>query len=798
MDIQDIKWPGWEVTKLIGSGSFGSVYEIKRSVFGKTERAALKVISIPQNKSDIEELYNDGFDDETITARFHSYLEDIANEYSLMLEMKGHTNVVYCDDFQYVQHDDDIGWDIFIKMELLTPLTKSLPKQISEDSVIRVGKDICNALILCKERNIVHRDIKPQNIFVSQDGNYKLGDFGIAKTAEHTTGGTKIGTYKYMAPEVYNNHPYGSAADIYSLGMVMYWMLNERRTPFLPLPPEVPTISMEDKARQRRFMGEAIPEPAHGSEELKRIVLKACAFDPKERYSNAREMLQDLQNIPERGEPAAEQPHKTVCSVEPTINDAPETPQNPEEDKTEGIFSSTVKHTAVKAAAGQNALSAEDSFLTEDEKTVGAFDDLPKKSETKPDRKKTPKRNTRRQKTMLIAAACLAAVILGIFLLALVNRPREDKEITVFMISTGSAHTVGVKMDGTVIACGDNSCSQCDVSRWSDIAAVSAGTFHTVGLKMDGTVVACGDSSYGQCDISGWTDIISVSACVTHTVGVKTDGTVVACGDNSYGQCDVSGWTEITTVSAGTAHTVGMKTNGMVVACGDNSCGQCDVSDWTDIIAISTGAGHTIGLKRDGTVVACGDNSYGQCDVSGWTDIAVIDTEANHTIGVKKDGTVVACGDNSYGQCDVSGWTDIYDVSTGVRHTVGLKRNGTVVVCGDKRSGQCDASDWVGPVAATGDVAYQIIDMNEFVSVIVGTWIAEDDTPQGIKSFTFNSDGTGSQDTPGASCPFTYTVDGTMLNISIDGVTESLTFFIIDNTMTLFIDGRGLTFSKIN
>ena len=226
--------------------------------------------------------------------RFQGYLEDIIREYSLMVDMKGHSNVVYCDDFRYVQHEDGIGWDIYIKMEMLTPLTKALGKEIDERQVMDLGIDICSALVMCRERNIVHRDIKPQNIFVSKDGTYKLGDFGIAKTAERTTSGTKIGTYKYMAPEVYNNQPYGAGADIYSLGLLMYWMLNERRTPFLPLPPQVPSSSMEDEARNRRFLGEEIPAPAHGSEELKQIVLKACAYDPKERYASAADMRDAL------------------------------------------------------------------------------------------------------------------------------------------------------------------------------------------------------------------------------------------------------------------------------------------------------------------------------------------------------------------------------------------------------------------------------------------------------------------------------------------------------------------------
>ena len=289
-----IKWPGWETVDLIGQGSFGSVYEIQRNIFGNVEKAALKVISIPQSRGDIEEMYSDGYDEESITSTFESHLRSIVAEYSLMRKMNGSANIVNCDDVSYIQHDDGIGWDIFIKMERLTPLTKALPANVSEEIVIKVAKDMCAALELCKKYEIVHRDIKPQNIFVSEHGDYKLGDFGIAKTVEKTMGGTKIGTYKYMAPEVYNNQPYGSSADIYSLGLVLYWLLNERRMPFLPLPPAKLGAGMDEKARIRRLNGETLPSPAHGCKELKAIVLKACAYDPKERYQSAAEMLSDL------------------------------------------------------------------------------------------------------------------------------------------------------------------------------------------------------------------------------------------------------------------------------------------------------------------------------------------------------------------------------------------------------------------------------------------------------------------------------------------------------------------------
>lgn len=77
-------WPGWETVRLIGRGSFGAVYEIQRRIFDDVEKAAQKVITIPQNASDLDEMYSDGYDAESITATFQAHLKSIVSEYSLM------------------------------------------------------------------------------------------------------------------------------------------------------------------------------------------------------------------------------------------------------------------------------------------------------------------------------------------------------------------------------------------------------------------------------------------------------------------------------------------------------------------------------------------------------------------------------------------------------------------------------------------------------------------------------------------------------------------------------------------
>ena len=100
MEENKVIWPGWEVVRKIGSGSFGNVYEIQRTIRGRTEHAAVKMLTIPQNKSEIAELRADGYDDESITQYFADSLDKIESEYAMMADMKGRSNLVYCDDIR--------------------------------------------------------------------------------------------------------------------------------------------------------------------------------------------------------------------------------------------------------------------------------------------------------------------------------------------------------------------------------------------------------------------------------------------------------------------------------------------------------------------------------------------------------------------------------------------------------------------------------------------------------------------------------------------------------------------------
>ena len=289
----------WHIKGLLGEGSFGKVYKIERQDFGVVYEAALKAITIPQSQSEVKSIMADGMDEASATSYLRQVVEDIVGEFVLMSKLKGNSNIVSYEDHIVEQHTQGIGWDILIRMELLTPLIDHVrTENLTRKDIIKLGIDMCKALELCQKYNIIHRDIKPENIFISANGDYKLGDFGIARTVEKTTSGlSKKGTYVYMAPEIYRGEAYGSSVDIYSLGIVMYRLLNENRTPFLPAYPAPITHNDREAAVMKRISGSAMHTPVNAVGRLAEIVLKACAYLPKDRYSSPMQMREELEAI---------------------------------------------------------------------------------------------------------------------------------------------------------------------------------------------------------------------------------------------------------------------------------------------------------------------------------------------------------------------------------------------------------------------------------------------------------------------------------------------------------------------
>lgn len=281
-------WPEWKVVELLGEGAYGKVYKMERESHGMTSTAAVKAISIPQNDAELLSVRAERMDEQGTRSYFGSIVTDFINEIKLMQSLKGTSNIVNVEDYLVLEKTDKIGWDIFIRMELLTPLSAYIvDKDLTEAEVIKLGQDVCSALELCARQNIIHRDIKPENIFVSPHGDFKVGDFGIARELEKTHNSlSQKGTYNYIAPEVTTSKHYDSTVDIYSLGLVLYKLLNNNRLPFLN--PNAQLITYHDRktAIDRRLNGDALPAPINASPQLTQVILTACAFRPTDRFQS--------------------------------------------------------------------------------------------------------------------------------------------------------------------------------------------------------------------------------------------------------------------------------------------------------------------------------------------------------------------------------------------------------------------------------------------------------------------------------------------------------------------------------
>ncbi|MCL1916995.1 MAG: serine/threonine protein kinase [Peptococcaceae bacterium] len=301
--MSDIKkyeplWNAWYVESLIGQGEFSKVYKIRQEAAGKTYYSAVKIISIPLDDNEIRQMKREGFDDAAMREFLRDFAKNIFSEIELMNEFRGKSHIVSFEDSLIIEDRNSIGYDILIRMELLTSLADfTTDTFLPQAEVVKLGIHMCRALELCARKNIIHRDIKPENIFVSPK-DYKLGDFGIARQIERTSSQlSKKGTNTYMAPEVFRYEAYGAGADIYSLGIVLYSLLNQNRTPFLPEFPEPALLSHREAAMRRRMNGETIPALKGIDPELNGLILKACAYDRQDRFSSPGEMREALEII---------------------------------------------------------------------------------------------------------------------------------------------------------------------------------------------------------------------------------------------------------------------------------------------------------------------------------------------------------------------------------------------------------------------------------------------------------------------------------------------------------------------
>jgi serine/threonine-protein kinase len=258
----------YKLIKKLGSGGMADVFEAEDTVLGRT--VALKV------------LHSQFAQDESFIERFRREAQSAAK--------LTHPNIVSIFDV-----GEEAG-SYYIVMEYVagTTLKKVIQQDapLSPEKTIQITGRIAKALEFAHEHEIIHRDIKPQNVMITQTGEIKVTDFGIARLGSSSTmtrTGTILGTAHYISPEQAQGGVVGPASDIYSLGVVMY----EMATGELPFRGENPVAvalkHINETPLTPRSVFAAIPE------NLEAVIVKAMAKNPADRYQSARQLQEDLQ-----------------------------------------------------------------------------------------------------------------------------------------------------------------------------------------------------------------------------------------------------------------------------------------------------------------------------------------------------------------------------------------------------------------------------------------------------------------------------------------------------------------------
>ncbi|MBE6998799.1 MAG: serine/threonine protein kinase, partial [Ruminococcaceae bacterium] len=257
----------YEMLEIIGTGGMAVVYKARDVKLNRY--VAVKIL-----KDEI-------LQDDELRSRFHAEAEAVA--------AMSHPNIVSIFDVSITKHME------YFVMELIDGITlKQYMQQrkiLSEAELQLFISQILKALEHAHSRNIVHRDIKPQNVMILRDGTVKVTDFGIARMANHqqTVTQNAFGSVHYIAPEQAKGGMTDGRTDLYSVGIIMYEML----TGELPFTGETPVaVAIQHLSSEPPSPMAKNPKVRPGMEA---IVLKAMATDPDDRYASATEMLSDME-----------------------------------------------------------------------------------------------------------------------------------------------------------------------------------------------------------------------------------------------------------------------------------------------------------------------------------------------------------------------------------------------------------------------------------------------------------------------------------------------------------------------
>lgn len=289
----------WYTDRQIGTGTDGKVFSIYREKYdGTRETGVLKIIRLGENREEKKTFFPQ-LENAPEQEDFSEVIKKITGHVRTVMEEDGGRYFVRYEDIELRNASDGKGKLILLKLEEMRSLSDLLKEfSFTLEETLRLGISVCKSLIKCRSfNNYIYPNLKPENILFDRNGHCKLGDLGTFSMLEPAKSGVAYKrTQYYMAPEFIRTGNVNSTVDTYALGLVLFMLTNRSRLPFSEPYPEKVTINSLNEGVQKRSAGVPLPEPAFASEQLKKIIAKACAYNLSDRYFTPEQMLSDLKN----------------------------------------------------------------------------------------------------------------------------------------------------------------------------------------------------------------------------------------------------------------------------------------------------------------------------------------------------------------------------------------------------------------------------------------------------------------------------------------------------------------------
>lgn len=282
------------VSPLLDEFSLGSPYSSHNGIICcpaihavTKEKFILKQISIPESQTQVNAMLLTGAcADKAAAQRYYADMTQGLVEEIHLLDRLSQTRgfAAFFSHQTTPKEGGETGMDLWVLSPYRTTLTAYAKRNaMTHLNAVNLGIDLCAALTLCRKAGYLYQNLKPENIFVTPQRQFQLGDFGFLPL-DHLTYATFPAKYRspFAAPELFDDFgEMNGTIDLYALGMVLYLVYNGGQGPF---------AESQDEAEARRLKGDSLPPPAHADYEMAAIILKATAFHPADRWQSPEAM----------------------------------------------------------------------------------------------------------------------------------------------------------------------------------------------------------------------------------------------------------------------------------------------------------------------------------------------------------------------------------------------------------------------------------------------------------------------------------------------------------------------------